>query len=51
MKYTKEQAKQLKNKEMDGYTKYTIYKSWNPLITKKGKYYIVESKMNNPYLK
>lgn len=51
MKYTPEQAKRLKEKAMDGYTKYTMHKSWHPLVTKVGDFYIVESKINNPYLK
>ena len=43
MKYTKEQAKRLKNKGMNGYTKYQ-----RPLakVTIKDGYFIIESKMN-----
>lgn len=43
MKYTKEQAKRLKNKGMEGYTKYQ-----RPLaeVTIKDRYFIIESKMN-----
>lgn len=43
MKYTKEQAKRLKDKGMNGFTRY-----FRPLPTVRidGEYYIVESKMN-----
>jgi len=49
MKYTKEQAKHLKDKRMNGYTKYIRY--WIPTIIHNGQYYIIESKINNPFLK
>lgn len=51
MKYTKEQAQRLKDKAIDGYTKWTMWKAWNPLITHYGEFYIIESKINNPYFK
>jgi len=51
MKYTKEQAQKLKDKGIDGYTKWTMWKCWNPLITHDGEYYIIESKINNPLFK
>ncbi len=43
MKYTKQQAKRLKDKGMNGYTKHN-----RPLkdITIKDGYYIIESKLN-----
>lgn len=43
MKYTKQQAEKLKNKGMNGYTKYN-----RPLpdVTIKDGFYIIESKLN-----
>ena len=43
MKYTKQQAEKLKNKGMNGYTKYD--RPIPDLIIKDG-FYIIESKMN-----
>ena len=43
MKYTKEQAERLKNKAMDGFTKYDRPL---PQITIKDEFYIIESKIN-----
>jgi len=43
MKYTKEQAERLKNKAMDGFTKYDRPL---PQITIKDGFYIIESKIN-----
>jgi len=43
MKYTPEQAKRLKNKNMDSYTKYN--RPIPDLIIKDG-YFIIESKLN-----
>ena len=44
MKYTKQQAERLKNKDLDGYTKHN--RPLPDVIIKDG-FYIVESKMNN----
>ena len=44
MKYTKEQAKRLKNKNMDGYTRYDRPL---PKITIKDGFYIIPSKINS----
>ena len=43
MKYTKDQAKKLKDKNMPGYTKYN--RPMPDIIIKDG-YYIIESKIN-----
>jgi len=43
MKYTEEQKKRLKNKGMNGFTKYDRF---IPSVKIEGEFYIVESKMN-----
>jgi hypothetical protein len=43
MKYTEEQKKQLKDKNMNGFTKHDRP---IPVITIKDGYYIIQSKMN-----
>ena len=43
MKYTAEQKKRLKSKDMDGFTKYN--RPVKPITIKDG-FYIIESKMN-----
>lgn len=51
MKYTKIQKEQLKNKNMKGFNRYTMkLNSWKPLITHDREFYIIESKINNPFL-
>jgi len=43
MKYTKEQAQKLKDKNLNGYTKY--YRPIADIVIKDG-FYIIESKLN-----
>jgi len=45
MKYTEEQKKRLKNKGMNGFTKYDIFIK-EPNITTKDGFYVIDSKIN-----